>query len=358
MKPTYSSRIAIAVLAICAVAFCACSDDTPTQPDASDEAQRAVLSNLGTNVLMATYVDLDAKADLLVQAVDAFDADPTQTALDAAREAWRQTRRPWEQSEGFLFGPVETNGIDPAIDSWPVNRADLDAVLAGNAVLTQEYVASLEGTLKGFHTIEYLLFGDANDKTLADFTDRDRDYLAAVVQAMKARTAALAAAWSVNGGNFVAEVTDPGRTGSVYVSNHDVLQELTEGMIGIADEVGNGKINDPFVQQDASLVESQFSFNSLADFANNIRSIENVWLGRYGSTDGDGIGALVAERDPDLDAKVRGEITDAIDAIRRMTPDFRTAIAQNRAAVSEAQQSVRALQETLQAEVLPLINDL
>ena len=54
--------------------------------------------------------------------------------------AWVAARVPWEQSEGFLFGPVDTFGYDPAMDSWPVNRTDLDAVLASGQAFTPEYI--------------------------------------------------------------------------------------------------------------------------------------------------------------------------------------------------------------------------
>ena len=48
---------------------------------------------------------------------------------------------------------------------------------------------------------------------------------------------------------------------------------------GIADEVGNTKINNPFSGKDESYIESPYSYNSLTDFQNNIHSIENVWYG-------------------------------------------------------------------------------
>ena len=65
---------------------------------------------------------------------------------------------------------------------------------------------------------------------------------------------------------------------NVYASKLAVVEELINGMIGIVDEVANGKIADPFGASidaiDTSKVESQYSWNSLADFTNNIQGVQ------------------------------------------------------------------------------------
>jgi predicted lipoprotein len=273
----------------------ACEEDTGdpgTTFDATD-----LLQDVPTTVIFATYQDLEAKAIALRTAVTALNATPNDANLTAARDAWRAARRPWEQSEGFLFGPVETQGIDPAIDSWPVNQVDLDAVLAGSATLNQAYIDGLEGTLKGFHTIEYLLFGTTGTKTAAQLTAREREYLVGTAASLAAAVTTLRTAWDPAAGNYAGTVATAGASGNaVYVSQSAAVQELINGMITICDEVANGKISDPFDQQDRSLEESQFSDNSNDDFADNIRSVQHVYLGTFGSGSGAGVRALVLAR--------------------------------------------------------------
>ena len=70
------------------------------------------------------------------------------------------------------------------------------------------------------------------------------------------------------------------------------MQEMVNGMIVIADEVANGKISDPFNEKDTTLVESQFSFNSISDFQDNIRGIQNVYMGKF-AADGQGLDEFV-----------------------------------------------------------------
>ena len=335
-------------------AVTACSDTATPPPDDGFDASQ-LLSDVANDVIFPTYQDLELKAEALNAAVVSLAADVSDPNLEAAREAWRATRRPWEQSEGFLFGPVETEGIDPSIDSWPVNVADLDAVLASGDPLTKESIDGLEGTLKGFHTIEYLLFGSSGTKAAAELTPRELEYLDAVTQSLVGAVGQLRAAWDPAAENFSGTLATAGQAGNaVYTSQSQALQEVVNGLVVICDEVGNGKISDPFDQQDRSLEESQFSNNSNADFADNIRSVRNVYLGEYTGHSGVGVQELVLARDPALDATVLSQIDAAIAAIGNMTPTFGEAITSNPAAVEAARSAVGALRQTLESQVLPL----
>ena len=333
----------------------ACGDNSTPGTGPSTFDATALLADVPSKVIFPTYADLEVKANALNAAVVTLQASTTDVNLQAAQDAWRATRRPWEQSEGFLFGPVETDGIDPSIDSWPVNQADLNAVLASGQPLTKATIDGLEGGLKGFHTIEYLLFGAGSGKAAADLTVRELEYLVAVTESLEGAVSQLRQAWDPAGGNFSATVATAGQSGNtVYTSQSQALQEIVNAMIAICDEVGNGKISDPFDQQDRSLEESQFSNNSDADFADNIRSVQNVYLGQYGSSTGTGVRALVQAKQPSLDATITAQTQAAIDAIGQMTPTFGEAITTNQPAVEAARTAVRALRQTLESQLLPL----
>ena len=331
------------------VFFAGCDDASPT-PDGTFEAG-PTLENVAYDVITATYADLHAEAGALLDAAEALQASPTEANLDAARAQWRATRTPWEQSEGFLFGPVDTAGLDPSMDSWPVNQTDLDAVLASGDALTPSYVAGLEATLRGFHTIEYLLFGADGEKPAGALTARELEYLVAAAAVLRDDTAELERAWQPSGGDFAAKLVQAGEAGSPYVSPRAAAQELVDGMAGIADEVASGKMGGPFSDQDVLHVESRFSANSLADFADNIRSIQHVYTGDYGGNTGPGVDALVGARDADLDARVKAEIDAAIAAIEAIPVPFREAIFSHPDAVQAAIDAVLALGDTLEGPV-------
>jgi len=290
--------------------------------------------------------------------VQNLETTPNAINLESAREAWRNAREPWEQSEGFLFGPVATEGIDPAIDSWPVNIVDLDAVLSGGDILTKTYIDGLEGTLKGFHTIEYLLWGGDGNKLEADFTVREFEYLISLCESLEGETNELFTAWDAAGGNFQENISEAGTAASIYPSQKSGLQELINGMIGIADEVANGKINDPFSTGDVTLEESRFSANSKTDFADNIRSIQNIYLGTYDGSTGDGVRAFVEYYDANMAQELEEDIQAAIDAIEAIPGTFTEAIFANPTAVEDAQQRILDVKMHLESDVTPLLDEL
>ena len=139
-------------------------------------------------------------------------------------------------------------------------------------------------------------------------------------------------------------------------------------MIGIVDEVGNGKIADPFGESlttaDTSKVESQYSWNSLTDFSNNIIGVRNVYQGEFtGGADKQGLIDFVTAADATLATRVASEIDDAILKIQAISGStsmpFRQAIldADGRARTQVAVDALTKLQTTLQSDVLPLLSD-
>lgn len=343
LPPFHVLTAAVLVLAGCD------SGATATEPAQADAGP--VLQNVATNVIAATYTDLAAEATALLAATEALKAGPTAARLAAARDQWREAREPWELSEGFLFGPVDTEGLDPSLDSWPVNQTDLDAVLGSGAALTEAYVGGLEATLRGFHTTEYLLFGTDGTKAAGAFTARELDYLVSAAAVLRTDAAQLAAFWAPTGGNYASQIARAGQSGSVYVSQSAAVQELVGGLVTITDEVGSGKLGGPYGDRSTAEEESRFSGNSLADFADNLRSVENVYLGDYGGRAGAGLTDLVGARDAALDARVRAQIAAAISAIEAIPAPFSRSIFESRPAVQAAIDAVLALRATFEGPV-------
>ena len=327
---------------------------TSLDPADANATDAEIIANVAHTVIAADYAELERRAAVLLNAVYAVSFDTSDENLLEAQQAWRNARRAWEQTEAFLFGPVDTAGLDPAIDSWPVNRVDLDAVLNSDNVLTEDFVGNLDDTLKGFHTIEYLLFGVGSAKPASDLTARQKAYLVAASLNLASATKTLADGWRPGEESYLAEFVNAGTTSTIYPSTNSALQELVQGMGIIADEVGNGKIADPFDERNTELVESQFSYNSIMDFADNIRGIENVYIGRYLHNDGPGLDDLVKRTNAELDQKMRTAITTAISEIEKIPHPFRDAIStdEGRAQIETAQDALVDLQLLIEGELL------
>lgn len=337
------------------------AEEASVAADGFDDPQ--IVSDFADRVVVPTYALLAERIEALRASVDALNTAPTAANLTAAQEAWLAARSPWEKSEGFLFGPVDTFGYDPAMDSWPVNKTDLDAVLAAGAAFTPAYISNLQETQKGFHTLEYLLFGVARAKTADDFTPREREYMVAIAAELTASATALKASWteSVEGRppyrDVLATAGESGNT--TYKSRVSAAQEILDGMVGICDEVANGKIADPFDAHDTTLVESQFALNSIVDFQDNLRSVENAYMGGLleAGPRGKGLTDYVAASDSALDARVKSEIQAGIAAIGAIPGPFRDAITNPSSydKIRAAQAAILKIHTTLLEEVHPLI---
>lgn len=351
----------IFILALTSLLFVNCSDNETNPVDNDSDLKQEILTNTSLNVITATYKELYDKSVLLTTACQNLTIGD-ETELTAVKNAWIATREPWEKSEGFLYGPVDTEGIDPAIDSWPVNVVDMDAILnSGQAITTNLLEANNEA--RGFHTIEYLIWGLNGDKTASQLTARELEYLVAAAQNIKSKTQQLHNGWLPSQGNFANYFLTAGQAGNQsYKSQKEALLEFVEGIIIIADEVSITKIETPLNGNNGEASpddeESRFSNNSKLDFANNIRSIQNIYLGDYRTVQGKGLTDLVASINATMDATIKTKINDAINAIEIIPGTFTNAIFNNRPAVQNAQQKVAELKLTLESQLQPLISNL
>lgn len=379
MKQVKYSAIAIALITTLAACGGSGSDDsTPVVPDNTFSfAATEMITNLTDDVITSGYSNLAAKGETMLLATQTLVATPTQANLLAAQEAWKAARQPWEQGESHIFGPVDSLGIDPHLDSWPLNTTDLTAVLSVNSGFDPETIKGWNDDVQGFHAMEFLLFGDGvndNQKDIAELSATERDYLMGLAGVFRDYTKVLDDAWQISHDGQVGSkpygelVKTPGSDGNTFYSSQvGVIQELINGMIGIVDEVGNGKIADPFgtsvATTDTSKVESQYSWNSLTDFSDNIIGVRNVYQGEFtGAADKQGIIDFVTAADEVLALRVGSEIDDAIIKIKAISGSnnmpFRQAISDvdGRVRVQSAVDALTKLQASLESDVLPLLN--
>ncbi|MCL1058497.1 iron-regulated protein A precursor [Shewanella gelidimarina] len=377
MKHFTHSVVAIALISALAACGGSGSDSTPT-PEADKTfsfTATEMVTNLTDDVIVAGYTDLAARGATLFASTQTLVASPSQVNLVAVQEAWKAARQPWEQGESHIFGPVDSLGIDPHLDSWPLNTTDLTSVLSTTTGFDAETIKGWNDDVQGFHTMEYLLFGDGvttNTKMIADLTANERDYLMGLAAVFRDYTEKLDDAWLIShdastGKAYGELLKTPGtQDNTFYSSNVGVVQELIQGMIGIVDEVGNGKIADPFgadaSSADTSKVESQYSWNSLTDFSNNIIGVRNVYQGELaGAADKQGIVDFVAAADKDMAARVGTEISNAILTIQAIEGanemPFRQAISdvEGRKRIQTAVDALSKLQTSLESDVLPLL---
>ena len=125
------------------------------------------------NVVLPTYKSLKDNNEALYNAVIAFQKNPSNDGFQKCADAWIAARQPWESSEAFLFGPVDNKGLDPNMDTWPLDLGGIVKVFNNASWADLEYsdeasddeVESAQG-LRGFHTLEYLIYKDGKARTI------------------------------------------------------------------------------------------------------------------------------------------------------------------------------------------------
>ncbi|GAA5142955.1 imelysin family protein [Thalassotalea piscium] len=348
-------------------------DETPTTGFSFEATE--MITNITKDVIVAGYQNLNNKAETFHLATLTLLNTPTAENLAITKQAWQDVRIPWEQGEAHIFGPVDALSIDPHLDTWPLNTNDLEALLTSESGFSADKIRTWNDDVQGFHTMEFLLFGDGvtdNSISIDEMTALEREYLSATAEVFRGYTQALYDAWTVradandaNSAPYQELLLTPNN--DVYSSQLGVIQELINGMIGIIDEVGNGKIAEPFGTSinttDTSLVESQYSWNSLADFTDNIQGVQNVYRGEFpNQADKIGIIDFVNAADSNLATRVDEEIITAINAIKAIAGSdnlpFRQAInnADARIRIQASIDALSNLQTSLEGEVIPLLN--
>mgnify|MGYP002623032668 CR=1 FL=1 len=290
--------------------------------DAQEAYLYKVLENLVSNVIVPTYTKLADETEALENTLNGLTTSTiTQAQINSACADFKEARKYWERSEAFLGGAAADFDIDPTIDSWPLNRSLLLDYFHNG--MNDEMLE--DATILGFHALEFILFRNGQPRKVAEFQGNDTyvnftditgeqelRYAQTICTLLKERCFQLQISWegeknssradvvkaagldytTENGLSFGDNLTQAGKNSkSTFRDIKDAIAQILsdeEGScFGICNEVGTAKIANPFANADIAYVESPYSYNSITDFADNIRSIRNIWLGSTDKTAND-----------------------------------------------------------------------
>ena len=338
--------------------FTACSDDNngdgdfqlpdvsqaTTTINSSDLEMQKVSKTYVQDVIYPTYQALASNARTLYSAAhtlySAAEAGTmTQSQIDAACEAFKNTRREWERSEAFLYGSASDNELDPHIDSWPLDHDELEKAL-NNATL----VAGFKGndpakfvsdnntyfqSVLGFHGMEFVLFRNGANRTVDALKANDTEegmtsvkgidelaFLQAVAADVRNITALLEFTWMGSAASSETKAVlskasyvftplrynglpnngtmcygqyllSPSATTGYHSWQGTINQIFVGGCSNICSEVADQKLGQAYRTATGSgsdddsrdYIESPYSHRSFIDYQDNIYSIKNTLYG-------------------------------------------------------------------------------
>lgn len=334
-------RSAALIAASVVLAFSSCGKDDIVE-EKNKETKEAIVKQYLNETVNPTYANLAKEAQNLVDHLEALKANETQSNLNQATVSFLEARKWWERSEAFLFGAASDFGIDPHIDSWPLDEDAFNRLMDSPEMIAQlandedGTVAGdqLGNALLGFHGIEYILFRDGQPRDVNDLTDDQLTYVVAVARDLRNNCFRLEVSWndnapadhvalmeelelgtSVNSSNntYGGNMLMAGQAGSTYSTFTNALQAIADGCIDIADEVGTSKIGKPHTGEDPHYVESPYSQKSITDFHDNIISVQNAYACLHD---------YVAKGNPELDSRTVNAIDNALAKINAMKAPF------------------------------------
>lgn len=342
------------------IGFTACSSDNggngefdlpdvgqaTTSISSSDKEMQKVAKNYVQAVVYPTYQALASNARTLYSAAQtlyksAEAGTMTQNEINAACEAFKNTRQEWERSEAFLFGSATDNELDPHIDSWPLDRDELERALTNEnliagfksenpAKFVSEHNTEFQSVL-GFHGMEFVLFRNGAHRTVEALKANDTDegvtsvkgidelaFLQAVAADVRNITALLEFTWmgsaasnetkailsgegsyvfstlrynglASNGtmcfGQFLLSPSSntgyqswQGTMNQIFVGGcSNICAEVADQKLGQAYRVATGQGNP--TEDSKDYIESPYSHRSFIDYQDNIYSIKNSLYG-------------------------------------------------------------------------------
>lgn len=376
---SYALVASIGLLFIAPLSSCNHSEVTISDDEQRDKAYQEIAETFVNKTVVPTYTKMAQKTVDLVEDLRAYRKAPTQENLNKACEVFIESRGWWERSEAFLFGAANDFGIDPHIDSWPLDLPALQKYLEEATNIKEldgedsDIVArtKLGQELLGFHGVEYILFENGKPRTAGTISEEHLIYAIAVAGDLRNSCWQLLTAWAgeeyasklnkelvkhiledvelpvLVGGRFSygENMVKAGQPGSLYRSWINAMEDIVSGCNGICDEVGTSKIGKAHTGEDASYIESPYSQRSILDFHDNITSVENVYLGGIEGNRGASLHQYMQTHDKAMDAKVLKAIDNAKNAIKSMKAPF--VLNYTDAGCKTAMDACKALDETL-----------
>jgi len=347
------------LLAVPVLALACSSGDAPSAPPATSasfpaEAATKAIADYKKNTL-ASYDETIASAKALRAAIDTFVATPNEANFEAAREAWIAARVPYGPTEAHRFydGPIDNpeDGPEGAINGWPLDEFHIDytrdtptsgMINDTKVEITKDTIAAAnerageKAITTGYHAIEFLLWGQDDDKPGAgpgkrpftDFVDggtasnqaRRRAYLKATAELLVEDLEKVRAQWAEAAGTFAAKFgVEPLDKTTEPDAKKEVIGKLLRAIGSLAKaELSGERMTVAFKNRSQEDEHSCFSDTTATDLLGNGLGIENVWLGRYGSFDGVGLDEVVRGVDAQLAQKTTGDIAAAVATLRKL----------------------------------------
>ncbi|WP_316365282.1 imelysin family protein [Candidatus Thiodiazotropha sp. CDECU1] len=320
--------------------------------------EKAVLSHYA-DLAHAMYQDSLITAKILRKSVNELVSEPSEANLAAAKEAWKNARIPYQQTEAYRFGNPIVDDWEGKVNAWPLDEGLIDYVAASygdesdeNPYYTANIIAHkrikvggreidatkitkqlLAETLHeldeieanvatGYHAIEFLLWGQdlngngpgAGTRPASDFDSanctsgncqRRAAYLSATTELLIDELSWMTAQWA------------PGGEARSALSRGNPLKGIGTILTGMGSlsygELAGERMKLGVMLHDPEEEHDCFSDNTHWSHYYDALGVKNVYTGSYTRINGSRISGpsmsdLVAAKNPSIDKALQDQL--------------------------------------------------
>jgi len=313
------------------------------------------------DIALAGYQDALTTAQALDKAVGALIAAPSQATIDAAREAWKAARIPYQQTEAYRFGNAIVDDWEGRVNAWPLDEGLIDYVDKSygtesdeNTLYTANVIANkeieiggqkvdasaitpdfLQNTLQeagdieanvatGYHSIEFLLWGQDLNGTKAGsgnrpYTDYDKANCTGGNCDRRAEFLQAASTLLVSDLQEMVDNWKEGGAARAELEKADPNAAITTIFTGLGSlsygELAGERMKLGLLLHDPEEEHDCFSDNTHISHLYDAVGIRNVYSGSYKRIDGSVVeGPSVSDLVKEADAAVDTELSGKLDA--------------------------------------------
>jgi predicted lipoprotein len=308
-------------------------------------AQKPVLAELVTHVVLGMARELRSESEALHVAVRALSRAPDAERLAAARAAFKRATLAWKRAYAFRAGPfVDSNAFQRAV-FWPARPTSIEAVLSAPGPIDERRIEQLGVDARGLYALEYLLFEPASAGALAQLerpsAERARAYafeLSANVRGYANRVQRLLG----DGQRFAASFAGAGtRSVDALVAQALDTLEVVAGKFARVERARSE--NQPW----ASSVEGYFSGTSLEIVLAIVAGTESIYSGGGRG----GLSELVRDVSKPIDEHARAAFREAERQLRAVAMPIEVAALAEPDQLRRAAAAVAELRHVLDVEV-------
>ena len=354
------------------LAACSGSSATPdAQPDDFD--RQAMLSNLGSAVIVPAMERFDTSADALVAEAaaycDALGGAAEEARRGAAQQAWHTAMDRWQETTSVAIGPPDAMTLRERIYSWPVvSTCAVDQEVMARHGNPSGYDISTKLTnRRGLPALEYLLFTGSLDSTCPTppsgwnaLSDADKQaarcaYAEAAATDLAVQAQALLDGWRP----YATTLANAGAPGNPFRTPHEAVNRVSDGLFYLDAFVKDMKIGEPAgitlgscgtlgepCPQD---LESPWSTYSKENILADLRSFRAIFDGGSGMGFDDFLAARGAAQ---LATQIQTDHDAAIAAVNAIPGNLGEAIVSAPESVAAAHAAVKKITDELKSQFI------